>query len=98
MVCGEEKMKNNTFKEIWDKFKGLENVVIPLHLAPDGDSLGSCTALKYLLEKKFKTNVKIISKDKLDESLMKISFTKEINLIINFLSLRLINSIIFTSE
>lgn len=71
-------MKNNTFKEIWDKFKGLENVVIPLHLAPDGDSLGSCTALKYLLEKKFKTNVKIISKDKLDESLMKISFTKEI--------------------
>ena len=78
MAHDKEKMKNNTFKEIWDKLKGLGNVVISLHKGPDGDSLGSCTALKYVLEKEFKTKVKIVSPDKLDESLMKISFAEEV--------------------
>jgi len=70
--------KNNSFKEIWNKIKESKKLLISLHKGPDGDSLGSCSALKYVLERDFGIIVKLISPDELDKILMKLSFTKEV--------------------
>ncbi|MFH1425434.1 MAG: DHH family phosphoesterase [archaeon] len=71
-------MKNNTFQEIWNKINECEKILISLHSGPDGDSLGSCTAMKYVLEKQDK-DVTLISYDYLIESLQSMSITKEID-------------------
>lgn len=60
--------KNNTFREIWNELKESKNILMSLHPRPDGDSLGSCVAMKKLLEKEGIT-VKLVSKDKISESL-----------------------------
>ena len=70
-------MKNNTFEEIWGKLKESKKILIPLHPRPDGDSLGSCVAMNYVLEKLGK-KVVLISKDELSENLMDFSFVKEV--------------------
>lgn len=73
-------MKNNTPKEIWDKIKKSKNILTSLHANPDGDSLGSCVAMKYLIEQNTKTKVKIISHDPLDKALSELPYSKEIEL------------------
>jgi len=72
-------MKNNSFKEIIKKIKAAKNILITLHTAPDGDSLGSCTAIKYVLERDFKCKVTLISHDPLDETLQSLKIAREIN-------------------
>ena len=62
-------MENNSFEEIWDKLKEFKKAIITLHSGPDGDSLGSCTAMKYVLEKYLNYEVTLISYDKLSEAL-----------------------------
>lgn len=71
-------MENNSFEEIWNKIKGSERILIPLHEGPDGDSFGACTSMKYVLEKWFGKEVKLVSKDELEQTLMKLSLAREI--------------------
>ncbi len=70
--------QNNSFQEIYDKLKKSKKVLLTLHSSPDGDSLGSCSAMKYALEKLGK-EVKIISYDNLSKNLMEFYFTKEVD-------------------
>ena len=70
-------MKNNTFEEIWKEMKKGEKILLSLHPKPDGDSLGSCTALKRILEKEGK-KVSLFSKDDLSENLAELDISKEI--------------------
>ncbi len=69
--------KNNTFKEIWKNLRKSKKVLLTLHARPDGDSLGSCTAMKYVLEKNG-IKVRLISKDRLSENLESYDFSKEV--------------------
>lgn len=71
------KSKNNTFEEIWNALKKSKKVLMSLHPRPDGDSLGSCTALKYVLEREGK-KVKLYSKDELSENLAALPICKEV--------------------
>lgn len=48
-----------------------------LHPKPDGDSLGFCTALKYVLEKEGK-KVTLISQDEISENINNFYFSKEV--------------------
>lgn len=70
-------VENNTFREIWRELKKSGKVLMTLHSRPDGDSLGSCTAMKYVLEKRGKF-VRLVSKDGINESLKVYDFNKEI--------------------
>ena len=70
-------VRNNKFKEIWKELKKSKKVLLTLHARPDGDSFGSCTAMKYVLEKNG-INVRLISKDRLSENLESYSFSKEV--------------------
>jgi len=69
--------KNNTFREIWKALKKSKKILMALHPRPDGDALGSCTAMKYVLEKKG-VNVRLVSKDMVNESLESYDFNKEV--------------------
>lgn len=57
--------------------KESRNILISLHPKPDGDSLGSCTALKRILEKQGKV-VNLFSKDELSENLAELDMAKEV--------------------
>lgn len=70
-------MENNTFEEIWNKIEESNNILLTLHTCPDGDSLGSCTAMKYVL-KKLNKKVTLISHDDLSEALQNMDLTKEV--------------------
>ena len=72
------KKKNNTIEEIWEAMKKSKNFLISLHPRPDGDSLGACAVLKYVLEKEGK-KVTLISKDELSENLSSFYFTKDVD-------------------
>jgi len=69
--------QNNSFEEIWEKLKSCKKVIMILHLGPDGDSLGSCSAMKKALER-FSVEVKLISYDSLAENFKTFDFVKEI--------------------
>jgi len=71
-------VRNNSFKEIWDKLKKCKKVAMTLHAAPDGDSLGSCAAMKYVLERDLKCKVTLVSYDPLEGSLTDFPYVKEI--------------------
>ena len=60
-------MKNNSPEEIWNKIKESENILLSLHFRPDGDSLGSCLAMKYLIERDLNKKVTLVSKDNLSD-------------------------------
>ncbi len=70
--------QNDTFETIWEKLKSSKNVLMSLHAGPDGDSLGSCTAMKYLLEQNTDANVTVISKDPLASELAELAIAKEV--------------------
>jgi phosphoesterase RecJ-like protein len=42
-------MNSNSVDEIWDVIKASNNIIIPLHVSPDGDSFGSAMAMYHLL-------------------------------------------------
>lgn len=69
--------KNNSFKEIWKALKKSKRILIGLHPRPDGDSFGSCAAMKYILERNG-ADVKLVSKDEINKSLKAYSFNKEV--------------------
>lgn len=71
-------MVNNSFEEIWNKLKGCKKVVMTLHYGPDGDSLGSCCAMKYVLERDLKAKVDLISFDSLPDELEDLPYKKEV--------------------
>ncbi|HKL23974.1 MAG TPA: DHH family phosphoesterase [Candidatus Nanoarchaeia archaeon] len=73
----EKEKENNNFKEIYEKLIDSKKIIISLHKGPDGDSLGSCSAMKYFLEKQNK-NIKIISPDEIAESFLNLNMTKDI--------------------
>ncbi len=70
-------MKNNSINEIWEKIENSKSVLMSLHFGPDGDSLASCVAMKYVLDKMDK-KVKIVSRDYLDQTLMELNYSKEV--------------------
>ncbi len=84
-------MKNNSFEEIWNKLKSSKRVIMSLHEGPDGDSLGSCTAMKYILEKHLGISVILISQDNMDETLANLSFSKEVKFGKKFEDLKISN-------
>jgi len=63
-------VRNNSFEEIYEKIKEADNIIMSLHSSPDGDSLGSCSAIKYFLEKRLNKKVRLISYDNLSKNLM----------------------------
>ena len=71
-------MKNNSIKAIFEKIKSSKRVLIPLHKGPDGDSFGSCVAMKYLLERDFNKEVNVISSDDLSGEFKYFSFFDEV--------------------
>ncbi len=70
--------KNNSFKEIWDKLKKCKRVAMTLHTGPDGDSLGSCAAMKYILERDLGCKVTLVSGDPLEENVGTMPYAKEV--------------------
>ncbi len=70
-------MENNSFNEINEKLKEADNILMTLHKGPDGDSLGSCGAMKYYLEKLGK-KVTLIGYDELSDYLTNFDFVNEI--------------------
>lgn len=72
------KNRNNSFQEIWSKLKTCKKAVMTLHAGPDGDSLGSCSAMKYFLERDLGMEVILVSHDHLEANLAKLPFAKEI--------------------
>lgn len=69
---------NNSFDEIYDKLKISKKVLMTLHTGPDGDSLGSCSAMKYFLERDFNCDVTLVSFDGISETLNELDFAKEV--------------------
>lgn len=69
---------NNSFEEIWDKLKGCKRVAMSLHYAPDGDSVGACTAMKYVLERDLDIEVELVSYDDVSEDLKELDFLSEV--------------------
>jgi len=65
--------------DILKKLKTCNKVAMTLHKAPDGDSLGASTAMKYFLERELKCKVDLVSGDNLSEELASLSLTKEVN-------------------
>ncbi len=70
-------MKNNSFKEIYEKLISSKKILIPLHTGPDGDCFGSALAMKYFLEK-MNIEAKVISYDNLSEEFMEMDFSNEV--------------------
>ena len=70
--------KNNTFEEIWNKIKKSKRIAMTLHYGPDGDSLGSCTAMRYVLERDMKCKVTLVSGDPVEENLSYLPCAKEV--------------------
>ena len=73
----ETKKENNDFREIYNKLMSSKKIIITLHKGPDGDSIGSCTAIKTFLENQGK-EVKLISPDNISENYEDFYFVKEI--------------------
>jgi phosphoesterase RecJ-like protein len=72
-------MDRKIIEELWRKIKQSKRVLISLHEGADGDSLGSCLALKYVLERDFHAEVMLISVDDIPTSFMDFDFCKEID-------------------
>ncbi|HLC53326.1 MAG TPA: DHH family phosphoesterase [Candidatus Nanoarchaeia archaeon] len=70
--------ENTSFAEIWQALRSAHRIALSLHPSPDGDSLGCCTALKYVLERDCGSRVTLISPDALSENLAALPFTNEI--------------------
>jgi len=68
---------NDSLKKIWKELLKANNILTTLHPSPDGDSLGSCISMKYVLERLGK-RVTIISHDRLEENLQKMPWSKEV--------------------
>jgi bifunctional oligoribonuclease and PAP phosphatase NrnA len=77
-------MTNNTPQEIWDKIKTFKKIAMSLHRGPDGDCLGTTTAMKYVLEKQLNIKVHLVSGDPLSRDISdlklqdEVDFTKDI--------------------
>lgn len=70
--------KNNSFNEIWEKLKNSDRIFMTLHSGPDGDSLGSCCAMRYVLERDLKKKVRLVSYDDLAENMRGLPYASEI--------------------
>lgn len=70
-------MENNSFEEIYEKLAASRKILMTLHKGPDGDSIGSCAAMKTFLENQGK-EVKLISPDNVSENYEDFYFVKEI--------------------
>ena len=68
----------NSFKEIYDVLSKEKEFLLSLHSNPDGDSLGSCLAMKYFLERDFNAKVKLVSFDDLSKSIERLDYNKEV--------------------
>ena len=71
-------MKRDNPKKIWKKIEESDNIITTLHSSPDGDSLGSCTAVKHAVEKETDNNVRIISFDQVSEDLQSFDYTEDV--------------------
>jgi len=70
--------ENDNFDKIWESLRDKKKILMTLHNGPDGDSLGSCTAMKYVLEREFGSDITLISRDELSETLSKFPYAKEV--------------------
>lgn len=70
--------QQNTALEIWEALKKCKKIAISLHKSPDGDSLGSSTAMKYALEKNLQISICLISPDPLPVYLKDLDIAQEV--------------------
>jgi bifunctional oligoribonuclease and PAP phosphatase NrnA len=87
--------KHVSFNEIWNVFKNSNKISMSLHLAPDGDSLASCVALKYAIEKHLGKKVTLVSPDALDRTLGKLDYAREVEFGKNLNQLESFDTIVF---
>ena len=59
---------NNTFISFWEKILEYNNILIGIHINPDGDCIGASLALKRVLKKQFNKNVNIYSSDTIPDN------------------------------
>jgi len=69
---------NNSPQEILEKIQSSKRILLSLHGSPDGDSLGSSTALKYWLEHDLKKEVTLIAPEHMGEAFRLYSFYDEV--------------------
>ena len=81
--------KNDSFSVIWKELSKCKRVAMSLHARPDGDSLGSCTALKYVLERDLDIKVDLVSYDSLEEELSALPFAKDVRFGVDLTDLNL---------
>jgi len=67
----------NSSQEIIDSINQHNNILLSLHASPDGDSLGSCVAMKKYLQQQGK-QVTIVSPDSLPEMISHLSIADEV--------------------
>lgn len=70
--------KNDSFSDIFQALQKAKRAIITLHPSPDGDSFGCCTAMKYFLERDFKTDVRLISPSPLASNFSFLPLAREI--------------------
>ncbi len=80
---------NNSFQEIWEKIKQSKNIIMSLHSGPDGDSLGSCMAMKYVIERDLGKKVRVLSADELAGVLNNLEMAKDVEIGIDVLDVDL---------
>ena len=71
-------IKNNSAHEIFNFLSECKQVVMTLHPSPDGDSLGGCAALKYVLERDYGCKVTLVSKDAISHHFIHYDFLNEV--------------------
>ncbi len=67
----------NDSKAIFEKIQSAKQILLSLHVSPDGDSLGSCVAMKYALEHMGK-EVTLVSPDPLPTMIAELSIASEV--------------------
>lgn len=60
-------MKNNTIEEIIEKIRNAKNILILSHINPDGDCIGTASALALLLKKHFNKDSVLVNNSKIPE-------------------------------
>lgn len=70
----------DTPQDIWKKLLSFDSIIMTLHTSPDGDSLGSASAIKYAIEKNSSTKVTLISSEPLNSSLEDFPIAKDVTI------------------
>jgi len=71
-------MKNSTPQEIWKAIKESKRILMTLHSMPDGDSIGSCTAFKRIIEQNTKAKATLVSYDPINRTILSLLLAEDV--------------------